>query len=296
MKIKSDSIIISNDYSSVEIIPKLGAHLVSFKIFHKNLEYELLVQNKNNSFLQESGSFIMAPWVNRILNGELNIMNKRYYLPINSSNYAMHGLVKNQTWNIKKLTENSILLETSLSKPWPFSGKIKYLCSLKELALVQTITIDTEDNIEFPVAIGWHPWFKRSLNKQSGLIKIEASGEWELDSKMKPSGKIINSDLYKKIRSGIRLEPFDSDSCFLLSENGSGYISWPELTLGISGDPTITNMMVYTTDKAICLEPQTSTINAFQLHNNGLEKTVTTYISKNNPFSSTTSWAWKFHE
>ena len=184
MEIKSDSIIISNDYSSVEIIPKLGAHLVSFKIFHKNLEYELLVQNKNNSFLQESGSFIMAPWVNRILNGELNIMNKRYYLPINSSNYAMHGLVKNQTWNIKKLTENSILLETSLSKPWPFSGKIKYLCSLKELALVQTITIDTEDNIEFPVAIGWHPWFKRSLNKQSGLIKIEASGEWELDSKM----------------------------------------------------------------------------------------------------------------
>jgi aldose 1-epimerase len=69
-------------------------------------------------------------------------------------------------------------------------------------------------------------------------------------------------------------------------------VSWPELSLRITGSPEIGHVMLYSPEHAICVEPQTTTVNAFQLAAAGVKGTGTRTVKPGKPLVATTTWSW----
>ena len=63
----------------------------------------------------------------------------------------------------------------------------------------------------FPGSLGWHPWFNRTLCSDLVEVKAEVSGQWELDETLTATGNLVDSNITKQLRKGIRLNPGDVD-------------------------------------------------------------------------------------
>jgi hypothetical protein len=70
-------------------------------------------------------------------------------------------------------------------------------------------------------------------------------------------------------------------------------LSWPELALTMTGSETITHFMFYSPEHALCVEPQTCTVDAAQLADRGISNTGHVLIDRNNPLIATTTWSWE---
>ncbi|MCZ6766495.1 MAG: hypothetical protein O7D32_06140, partial [bacterium] len=164
-----DNITIENDFASVTVSPGAGASLRSVSIRKNGVSYELLAggdeEHHPETLPPGSGSFIMAPWVNRIRDGRLVTPDGIHELPVNAPPHAIHGLVQNREWNVRSVASHEVKMEIELAVSWPYKGHIEYSISLNGKALIQTMRLiaSPEEPRSFPGGVGWHPWFNRSL-------------------------------------------------------------------------------------------------------------------------------------
>jgi galactose mutarotase-like enzyme len=56
--------------------------------------------------------------------------------------------------------------------------------------------------------------------------------------------------------------------------------------------PELSHAVVYTAGHAFCLEPQTCAIDAFNLHERGVEGTGTVVVAPGRPLVATSVWRW----
>ena len=105
-----------------------------------------------------------------------------------------------------------------------------------------------------PVMLGWHPWFVRYMEAESGRVEaklsLDSSLMYELDDSAIPTG-LLNSP-----------PPGPWDNCFVWLGRDP-VIEWPgvvELELSSSCD----HWVVYTKpDHALCVEPQSEAPDVF---------------------------------
>ena len=293
-----ENIKIKNNHAQVTISPEAGASLRSIKVKKGDRHYELLSGGANNHnptrLPPGEGSFVMAPWVNRIRDGKLVTPNGVHQIPLNAPPHAIHGLVRESKWQIDSITDLAIEMSINLSKPWPFKGHIKYSIYLQGRSLVQTMQMfaDNDENRAFPGGLGWHPWFNRSLGSDTMKVKAEVSDQWELDQSSTATGNLVDPTFTNRLKNGVCLMPGDIDDCFLRLPNGKVTITWPELKLEISGSDAITHFMLYSPEHATCVEPQTSTVDAARLAENGIARTGHVLVDREHPLIATTSWTW----
>ncbi|MDP7673677.1 MAG: hypothetical protein QGI31_02425 [Dehalococcoidia bacterium] len=293
-----ENIHINNHHAQVTISPEAGASLRSIKVKKRDRHYELLSggANKHNPtrLPPGEGSFVMAPWVNRIRDGKLVTPNGVHQIPLNAPPHAIHGLVRESKWQIDSVNDLSIEMSINLSKPWPFNGHIKYSIALQGRSLVQTMQMFAADDESraFPGSLGWHPWFNRSLGSDTMEVKAEVSDQWELDQTLTATGNLVDSTFTNQLKNGVRLMPGDIDDCFLRVPNGKVTLTWPELKLEILGSEAITHFMLYSPEHAICVEPQTSTVDAARLAENGIARTGHVLVDREHPLIATTTWTW----
>ena len=95
---ESTNTTISNESASLTLSPDYGASLRSLRINKSGNSYELLAGGDNThdpiDMSLGEGSFIMAPWVNRIRDGRLVAPDGIHNLPISDPPHAIHGLVR----------------------------------------------------------------------------------------------------------------------------------------------------------------------------------------------------------
>ena len=292
------NIMINNEFASVVVSPDAGAALRSIKILKNGEVYELLSGGNNehdpNKLPHGEGSFIMAPWINRILEGRLLAPDGVHQLPVNAFPHAIHGLVRDRKWKISRASESSIDLEIKLKKPWPYAGKIEYSIELRSMSLIQTVEIISapSEKRKFPVSVGWHPWFNKYLGSEPVIAKANVQAQWELDSTVTATGNLKETEITKRLQHGTTFAVGEVDGCFMLDEGGSAVLTWPELTLKIEGSETITHFMFYSPGHALCVEPQTCTVDAARLANQGIENTGNFLISNGTPLIASTTWSW----
>ena len=297
---------IKNEYASVIVSPDAGASLRSFSVNEDGASYELLAggENEHGPTLvpHGTGSFIMAPWVNRIRGGRLVAPDGVHELRLDAPLHATHGLVRLSAWNVTATTESTARLEIELPESWPYRGRIEYSVALEDRSFVQTLRLlaAPDEARSFPGGVGWHPWFKRSLGSaghgpDSGEMSVRADvvSEWGLDDTMTALGTRSDSATTRRLRQGTRFEPGEVDGCFLIEPGGRAVLAWPELTLTMSGSETVTHLMFYSPGHAICVEPQTSTVDAAQLAARGISDTGHVLVDRSNPLTATTSWGWE---
>lgn len=289
---------IGNEFGSAVVSSHAGATLRSLKAKVHGTTYELLSGGLNTSLDDAEtpsgvGSFIMAPWVNRIHRGKLVTEHGEFELPVDSGAHAIHGTVRHREWDLVSQDDTSAEFRIALEDPWPFQGKVVYRIALEEASIQQMLEVHAaEGERSFPSGVGWHPWFRRSLGSDELTVQADAVAQWELGAEVVPSGVVEETDVSRKLKAGSGFEVGEVDGCFQLGNDRTASLRWPELTLRMTSSPEVSQVMVYSPAHSVCVEPQTTTVNAFQLAARGVEGTGTRVVTPENPLVATTTWAW----
>jgi len=167
-------------------------------------------------------SALLAPWVNRIRNGNYSFQGKNYQLPINEPDLgnAIHGLLARATFTIVQQTDDYIKLEYEYKgeEPnYPFPFTFSYIYSLQDSGSVEiTFTAQNTGVSSMPFACGWHPYFSFPDTTAADLaIKFHPISRFISDSQMIPlkeenlQGQSHFVFSQEKVDHVFRLEPMD---------------------------------------------------------------------------------------
>ena len=291
-------VVLENEYGRAVVSAHAGATLRSLRARVQGEEHELLSGGLNDQLDEPVtpsgvGSFIMAPWVNRIHRGTLTTEHGNFKLPVDSGEHAIHGTVRHREWEVVTANEAEAEFRVELTEPWPFAGTVIYRVAFKGASLSQTLEVHAaEGERSFPAGVGWHPWFRRSVGSGELTVQADVTGQWEFDENVVPSGTLEETKTSRKLNDGGQFEVGEVDGCFQLNESRSAVLRWPELTLRMESSPEVRQVMVYSPVGSVCVEPQTTTVNAFQLAARGIKETGARILKPGDPLTATTVWSW----
>ncbi len=323
-----ENVVIENDYGRAVVSPGAGAALRSLRVKAGRAAQELLhggdAELDPAKLPQGTGSFIMAPWPNRIRDGRLIAPDGEHVLPVNSGVHAIHGLLREREWQVVEKSSTAVMLRAELQPPWPYRGAVISRTALNGPALEQTLVVEAAPGEKpFPAGFGWHPWFRRSLgpapsassgpgpsthsassgqassvppaaeDKQASLRAL-AEAMWVLDPTVTPTGETVRPPIISQLEKGARLAAGSIDGCFRLAPGHRATLSWPEIKLNIVSSDTVSHLMVYTPKDgtALCVEPQTCCVNATQLAARGVAGTGAAVAAPGAPLTGWTRWSW----
>jgi len=247
--------------------PADGGRLTSFTVGGR----ELLVQSGRDIF--HWGSFVIAPWVGRLRNGTLNYHDEEHTFPLNSGPHAVHGTVTGRPWT----ATGDGAMKIELDKPWPWHGRVLQRATLREHSFEFTIEVQADEPM--PAAVGWHPWFRRTLLEPDGT----ASAEIELE--VRPRKMYANDDT--GLPSGELVDPIERpwDYCFI-DLAAPPVVRWPG-TLELTVQSNCSHWVFYDQEgSGICIEPWTAPPNSLNMPN-------PTIVAPGRPLNSTMVWTWR---
>jgi aldose 1-epimerase len=144
------------DYSAV--ICELGAKIRRFDFNGK----EIFCPFGVNDLTPTCNGYVLAPWPNRIENGEYDFNGKHYCAPVNEyhpapRNNANHGYAYHYMWKLESLTDSAVTL--SLRFPnldgYPFDVTVTVTYELGENGM--TVTINARNDGDDPAPLGSWP-------------------------------------------------------------------------------------------------------------------------------------------
>jgi len=180
-------------------IPEIGASLVNLQLICENKLIQIIHLPGNQSLSENDlyPSALLAPWVNRVRNGNYSFEGRNYQLPINESKLgnAIHGFLARMPFKIfdKKCTHEfaEVTFQHDYSGdftgyPFPFIFTITYRLSNHGVFTVLFNCRNTGIN-NMPFACGWHPYFTIAKCELSDLeITFSPTLKYISDAQMIP--------------------------------------------------------------------------------------------------------------
>ncbi len=142
-------------------------------------------------------SALLAPWVNRVRNGNYSFQGRNYQLPISEPalGNAIHGFLARKPFEIieKKVIDNQakLVLQHSYTGdypgfPFPFDFQLTYELHTNGHFFIRFGIKNTGEHL-MPFAIGWHPYFTFPDTDLSDLeISFSPQSKFLSDSQMIP--------------------------------------------------------------------------------------------------------------
>lgn len=112
------------------------------------------------------GAFILAPWAGLLREGRLHHDDVNYEMPLNWDGHSLHGVAR---FAVFEETDGPLI--ATLPPQWPFGGKITVTPRLSGELLEVRLTV-TAGGSSMPVAVGWHPWFRRALDGIDASVSL----------------------------------------------------------------------------------------------------------------------------
>jgi aldose 1-epimerase len=260
----------------VQIDEHVGGRIAALQIG----ELEVLLPRKENPL--SWGCYPMAPWASRVRNGRFDHAGNTVQLPLRMPPHAIHGTVFDTSWRVidsqgtSETQGRSCVLETELGEAWPWQGTARQSFTLSATGLQARLEVHSERDA-FPASLGWHPWFRRHLQR-GGPVELDfsASSIYLTDEAGIPTGETGPPG------SG----PFDDTFTGL---NRDPVLRWPgalELTLSSNLD----HWIVYSLpEDAVCVEAISAPPNVFNL-----APTIRSQIVEpEHPLVGEFNWAWQ---
>ncbi len=194
------------------------------------------------------GSFPMAPWCGRLASGLLRHDGESWEFPITSPPHANHGTVLRADWSLTDQRPAHVALRVDLDEPWPFGGHVEQRFALDDTSLLVEMTIHAGDR-PMPAQLGWHPWYRRQLDRGSALeIDFAADAMYEVDDDQIPTGTLV----------AMPEGPWDDT---FVDVTQPPILRWPgALTVELTSD--MDHWVVFTRmDHAVAIEPQSGAPN-----------------------------------
>lgn len=164
-----------NEQLQVEIAPETGASIVSI-VAKKNDKWITVTRPTPTEAIEQHnpslmGSFIMAPWCNRLQDARFPFQGRMIELQASTpEGHAIHGDVRKRPWTLVEQSEESAMLRlttrnfSDFNYPFPFVAKVRY--TLSGNRLLTEFSISNQGFDPMPAGFGFHPYYKRSLNGQ----------------------------------------------------------------------------------------------------------------------------------
>jgi galactose mutarotase-like enzyme len=221
------------------------------------------------------GCYPMAPFAGRIRFGLLAFEGKEHQLERNLAPHAIHGTVLDRRWDVIAHGPNRVRLETDLGPAWPFAGCVRHEVVLGPDSLAATLTLEADEPM--PAWMGWHPWFRRSIDGHALELEFEAASMFERGPDGLPTGALRAPT------------PRAWDDAFI-GLRAAPRLRWPGL-LELEIASTAGVWVVFDErDDAMCVEPQTAPPDAVNVARaQGVDPPV---VDPGRPLTATMSWRW----
>ncbi|WP_088322798.1 aldose 1-epimerase [Polaribacter tangerinus] len=232
---------------------------------------QILANFKYKTYEETYASAILFPFVNRVNDGKYSFKGINYQLNCNeaANNNALHGLVYNKVFELKKYTiskkKTSVTIqykEISKNSGFPFTYHILIKYTLSNKGIRIKARVKNTDTHSFPFTIGWHPYFY-AKNFNNSSIQFQASQKVLHNSKMIGTKLTEFNSEMPLFFGGVSL-----DDCYDLAHN-TILFKTSDYECKLQSSVANSFLQIYTpkTDNAIAIEPQTGISDSF---NNGI--------------------------
>jgi aldose 1-epimerase len=237
-------VVLERDDARLTVDPRAGGRLASLVV----AGHELLVTDGDGPIWW--GCYPMAPFAGRVRGGRFWFRGRTYQLPLSLPPNAIHGTVLDREWETTVATAERVELSTDLGREWPFRGRVVQTIALVPGGLEATLEVQAREIM--PVVLGWHPWFRRSIDGSDAQLAFEASAMYVRGPDGLPTGAVAPPTP----------RPWDDAFTDVVVPPR---LTWPGL-LALDVRSTAPFWVVFDErDDGICVEPQTAPPDAFNL-------------------------------
>lgn len=225
----------------VTVDPHVGGRLVSWRIG------DLEILGHVSDAPQEYGCYPMAPWPGRLRENSVDVDGAPRRLAASYGRWALHGTVLDREWEVTEQDRERLAMRVDLGPGWPWEGAALLSWHLSDSALTSTLSVESAGQA-FPAEVGWHPWFRRRLDRGEELSwSLDATAMWERGGDQLPTGRLLDP--------ATQQGPYDD--AFLVPE-GRASLRWPgALTIAMTSD--VECVVVYDErPDFVCIEPQSA--------------------------------------
>lgn len=225
------------------------------------------------------GCYPMAPFAGRIRDGRLTFKGEQHQLERNMPPHAIHGTVLDRPWDVVAHGPDNLQLEIDLGPGWPFAGRVRHEIVFRPGGLEATLTLDADEAM--PAWIGWHPWFRRSIDGRAIELEVEPESMYQRGPDGLPTGTLTAptprpwDDAFIGLRSAPRLR-------------------WPGL-VELEIDSTAAVWVVFDErEDGVCIEPQTAPPDALNVAR--AQGAGPPTVVPGEPLTATMSWRWSLSD
>ena len=218
--------------------------------------FDLLEPCPPAEIARSGGSFVMAPFANRLDGGRFEVAGAIVNVPLNRPdlNLAIHGFSRDRQWQVADATETTLTLFDDFADPAvAFAYRLTQRITIGPEGVELTLDLANTARRPLPYGFGFHPWFRKD---DATWLTIGKSGVLGRDARGLPTEPIYGPALAAG-RDTSSMPWFDGHLIDWAPRQA--LIEWPRagirLRLGASG--ALTNLHVYVPDDrpVLCVEP-----------------------------------------
>jgi aldose 1-epimerase len=287
-------LVLQHGPTRVTVSPEYGGRIAQIEVEIGSRRVQLLVDAAEQPPAERDplawGCFPMAPWPNRIADGRFSFEGATYRVPPDCGPHAIHGLGARRAWRVKELDGARCVLSLDFDERWPWRGSITHEISAHDDGLTTWLRVVAAAAQRFPAGVGWHPWFRRSIGGHEVAVGLQATERYELQD-MIPTGRTLPVAGAHDLRAAPAVGERRLDECYR-GVRSPIVVRWGELALSIEPSDNVCHAMVYTPPHAVCVEPQTCAVDAFNLAARDVDGTGIVVVTPASPLVATSTWRW----
>ena len=272
--------------TTIRMVPEAGANVFSIKYKDR----ELLRTPKSLKDLPGFmyGNPVLYPTPNRVRGGEMTFGGKQYKFPQNNNGNFLHGLVHNVPWKVKQAktsNDQAVIVcrlefapESEIYKLFPHKHAIELTVTVNNAVVRFAYTVDNTDG-DGKVPFGWayHPWFVYQGERKQTYLTVPATHLMESVDLLPTSNLLDLKGTKFDAREPITLEGFVIDDVYFgMQSSKPAVIDFRDkrLKITLKASDDFAHMVVYTpaNEPWFCVENQTCSTDAHNLHTQGKEK------------------------
>ncbi len=273
----------------VEIIPSIGGAVNRVKLDLGEGAKDILRYDSDKELKEDliaNAWFrgrILFPFNDMIPDGKYSFNGKDYqlYINIKDENFSLHGFqYTKKTSSVSTSADDSkaqaILkyLTDGSDEGYPFKTILQITYTLTNEGLKLEFHISNESDVEIPLALGWHPYYKLSGRSNDWILKMNSESLVEVDKDLVPTGNTLPCEGTEfDFSSGKAIDDNEIDLALSVPADGRFELTDGKRTLKVQQDPKYFKyIQMYTPDdrESIAIEPVTAATNSFNFHNLGL--------------------------
>lgn len=283
MKLES----LENDALRLVIAPDLGASPTAFEL-RLNDAWHAIMRPTSPDTLEAGqsvafSSYTLAPYSNRIRDGQFTFGGRRYALRPNwPGRMTIHGDVRDRPFRIERPDPSAINCHYDSrlvqNTNFPFDYTLLNTYRLQASSLETRLELTNVSKEPMPAGLGIHPYFVRHLNASMAdpVLQFQARGVYDVDELVIPSAaaRAITPDLDFSSPRDAYLAPIDR---IYNGWDGRATLDWPGsgIRMLIEADPVFSHFVVFNGDPdgTLALEPVTNATDGFNLMARGIPGT-----------------------